>query len=73
MFEDFRKPMDGSAPEEVEQEEQLIFEKNEQKHYFLGLKPVQRFFLAVMLLMMTVVLGTLFLLVTSKIIPPFFG
>jgi len=38
-----------------------------------GMTPRQRFFLAVMLLIMVCLLGTMLLLVTGKVIPPFLG
>jgi hypothetical protein len=37
---------------------------------FLGMTAVQRFIIAVMLLMMTCLLGTFCLLVTQRIVPP---
>lgn len=73
MFEDFRKLMDDdSFREEVQQEKELA-QSSHQERYFLGMTPVQRFILAILLLMMVIVLGVLFLLVTSKIVPPFLG
>lgn len=39
---------------------------------FLGMTPVQRFVIAVMILMMVCVLGSFFLLVTERIYLPFF-
>jgi hypothetical protein len=38
---------------------------------FLGMTALQRFFIAVMLLMMTCILGTLFLLVFERVALPF--
>lgn len=38
---------------------------------FLGLKPQQLFILLLMLLVVVCLLGTMFLLVTGKIVPPF--
>ena len=38
-----------------------------------GMTPRQRFVLAVMLLIMVCLLGTMLLLVTGKVIPPFLG
>lgn len=73
MFEDFRKLMDDdSFRDEVQQEKELA-QSSHQERYFLGMTPVQRFILAILLLMMVIVLGVLFLLVTSKIVPPFLG
>jgi hypothetical protein len=38
---------------------------------FLGMTPVQRFVVALMLLLMTCILGTSILLLTEIVIPPF--
>ena len=70
MFEDFRKQMDDTSFKDDDQE-QAPLETKQPEGYFLGMSPVQRFIVAVMLLMMVVILGVLFLLVTSKIVPPF--
>ncbi len=70
MFEDFRKQMDDTSFHDDEQEE-VPPENKRPEGYFLGMSPVQRFIVALMLLMMVVILGILFLLVTSKIVPPF--
>ena len=57
-------------------EEQPVFEykdeeeTRESKNLFLGMTPVQRFVIAVMILMMVCVMGTFFLLVTEKIYLP---
>jgi hypothetical protein len=72
MFEDFRKQIDDSAFSNEDQEEALPVEIIDERH-FLGMTPVQRFIVAILLLLMTIILGTLFLLVTSKIAPPFFS
>jgi hypothetical protein len=72
MFEDFRKQIDDSAfadeDQNIEPPEEIPF--GEPRKY-LGLTPIQRFFVAFMLLMMSIVLGVLILLVSSKIAPPF--
>ncbi len=74
MFEDFRKQIDDSAFSDDNQNEEapdeILFAEPRQ---IFGLTPVQRFFVAFMLLMMTIVLGVLVLLVTSKIALPFIG
>jgi hypothetical protein len=74
MFDDFRKQMeDPSFTEDNNNDEEPPVETIYQERYFLGMTPVQRFIVALMLLLMTVILGVLFLLVTSKIAPPFFS
>jgi hypothetical protein len=69
MFEDFRKQIDDSSFSDDDQTGELL-DKDKDKGYFLGMTPVQRFILAFMLLIITTMLGVLFLLVTSKIVPP---
>jgi len=75
MFDDFRKQTDETAfPEEKAEgnlADDLTFDQTPQR--FLGMTAPQRFVIAFMLLLMTVILGTFCLLVTSKIVPPFFG
>ena len=70
MFEDFRKQM-GDAPLQDDPKKNLLEGSTRPTGHFLGMTAVQRFFIAIMLLMMVIILGTLFLLVTSKIVPPF--
>lgn len=71
MFEDFRKQIDdNSFSDEDQPEAPLEKTKLQDTVYFLGMSPVQRFVLATMLLVITILLGVLFLLVTSKIVPP---
>jgi hypothetical protein len=72
MFEDFRKQIDDSAFAEDDQNTEPPDEiLSDEPHKLFGLTPIQRFFVAFMLLMMAIVLGVLILLVTSKIAPPF--
>jgi hypothetical protein len=72
MFDDFRKQIDDSSFFEKDNEEPQP-ELLSREHYFLGMTPVQRFTVAVMLLLMTIILGVLFLLVTSRISLPIFS
>ncbi len=72
MFDDFRKQLDeASFPDD--QQEGSLDESFLPKRYFLGMTPVQRFAVSLLLLLMVIILGVLFLLVTSKIVPPFIG
>jgi hypothetical protein len=73
MFEDFRKQAEEADFPEEEQESEPPIEKEPGDNRFLGMTPVQRFIVAVMLLFMTIILGMLFLLVTSKIVIPILG
>jgi hypothetical protein len=72
MFDDFRKQIDDTSFFN-EDDKQPQSEMLKQKHYFLGMMPVQRFIVALMLLLMTIILGVLFLLVTSRISLPIFS
>jgi hypothetical protein len=73
MFEDFRKQIDNSSFPNEDQDEAPPVEIFKEERHFLGMTPVQRFIVSFMLLLMTIILGILFLLVTSKIAPPFFS
>ncbi len=70
MFEDFRKQAEqhsfGEEPEEEQDQSRGISNQR-----FLGMTPPQRFLVALMLLIMTVILGGLFLVVTSRMALPF--
>lgn len=74
MFEDFRKQIDDSAFDEVNKKEGKPGDISlGEPRKLLGLTAIQRFFVAFMLLVMTIVLGILILVVTSKIGLPFTG
>ena len=55
-----------STPEYVYQEPPPVPTKR-----FMGMTPIQRFVIAVMLLFMVIIMGTFFLLVTDIIVPTF--
>jgi hypothetical protein len=74
MFEDFRKQAEEANFLEEDQEELLRVETpHDADGRFLGMTPMQRFIVALMVLFMTIILGVLFLLVTSKVVLPFFS
>jgi len=73
MFEDFRKQIDDASFKDEDEQEEPQLERTHQEHHFIGITPPQRFIVAILLLMMTFILGVLFLLVTAKIVPPFLG
>jgi hypothetical protein len=73
MFDDFRKQIDNSSFSDDDSPEEPQVKLLRQEHNFLGMTPIQRFIVAVMLLLMTIILGVLFLLVTSRISLPIFG
>ena len=71
MLDDLRRQADEENYEELGSQE---FDNRfglDQDERFLGLTPFQRFFIALMLLVITVLVGTLWLLVNGKIVPPF--
>lgn len=73
MLDDFRQQANASFLEEPELEEKIpeMVAKPTSGKKFLGLTPVQRFFVAFMLLTLTCLLGSLLLLVTEKVVPSF--
>jgi len=70
MLEDFRAQANASS---FDEEEQKAYEESavETHRHFLGMSPVQRFVIALMLLFLVCLLGSFFLLVTEKIVLPF--
>jgi hypothetical protein len=79
MFDEFRQEADDFSLEdafESEGEEGVDSLKGGpvyNKRLFLGMTPIQRLIIAVLLLMMTCILSSFFLLVTERIAPPFFS
>jgi hypothetical protein len=74
MFEDFRKQAEEADFSDDDQEAELRVKNSRNNNgRFLGITPVQRFIIALMLLFMIIILGLLFLMVTSKIVLPAFG
>jgi hypothetical protein len=83
MFDDLRQQASfEDGQEEAPAEEEFVTQDSPQvarrgasfslqADSFLGMTAVQRFVIAVMMMIMTCLLGTLFLLVTLKIWPPF--
>jgi hypothetical protein len=72
MFEDFRKQAEqADFPDDDQDDDRL--ENRYGGGHFLGMNPVQRFVVAMMLLFMTIIVGTLFLVVTSKVALPGLG
>lgn len=69
MFEDFRKQSDeGSLSSDDQLDADIVV--SQRRTDFLGMTAPQRFVIAVILLLMTCILGTFFLLVTEKIVLP---
>ena len=73
MFDNLREQMDSPVYLEEEEKEEATpnLQPLEKKRHFLGLNPVQRFVLALMLFLNVLVLGTLCLLATQRISLPF--
>lgn len=72
MFEDLRKQVDesGSFNEGGDDDFDSMSTYRYQQDHFLGMTPVQRFIIAVMLFLMVLISSAFCLLVTEKIIPP---
>jgi hypothetical protein len=71
MFDDLRQQANQSPLGQPEEESDVYDMKEapaQPRDRLLGMTPAQRFVIAVMLLMMTVVIGSLFLLVTEKVV-----
>lgn len=75
MFDDFRQTSDETSFEDQPEEtgDDLGFTFTETPRHFLGMTAPQRMVIAVLLLLMTCVLGSFCLLVTGRIFPPFLG
>ncbi len=76
MFEDFRKQVEEAAmaAENKEKEPDVPeVQPPEDEGYFLGMTPFQRFIVALLLLIMVLIVGGLFLVVTMKVVLPFIG
>jgi hypothetical protein len=72
MLEDLRKQADESDFDIfTEEQEQNELPRSYSDGRFLGLTPMQRFVIAVMLFAITCLLGSLWLVVTGKVVPPF--
>lgn len=69
MLDEFREDADTSMIFEYEESESL--ETPKKRRPFLGMTPVQRFVIALMLLVIACVLSSFCLIVTEKIVLPF--
>ena len=72
MFDDFRE-QGSSFLDEPEEEnlDEAPGRSEKPRGQFLGMTPVQRFIITVMLLVITCLLSAFCLLVTQKVVPPF--
>jgi hypothetical protein len=71
MLDDFRKQIDPSLFDEEEEPSAAAPQVVRPTGHFLGITPFQRFIIAVMLLAIVCLLGSLGLLVTGKVVLPF--
>lgn len=73
MFEDFRKQSDEGSLFNDQNDGNLDsgIIVSQPRADFLGMTAPQRFVIAIMLFLMTFILGTFFLLVTERIVPSF--
>jgi hypothetical protein len=74
MFEEFREQANQSSFDDKQPE--IVYEEvkppRRSSQRILGMTAPQRFVIALLLLMMTCILGTFCLLVTGKVLPPLF-
>jgi hypothetical protein len=71
MLDDFREQASTSPFFEDESFEEVELERPKKR--FLGMTPAQRFVIALMLLMMTCLIGALLLVITERVVlPPLF-
>jgi hypothetical protein len=76
MLDDFREEADSFDFLEEEKEEEAPVSSYRKtspapQKRFLGMTPIQRFVIAVLLMLMLIIMGTFFLLITEKIVPTF--
>ena len=70
MLDDFRRQ--ASTSPFIDEADSELRAAPPRQHYFLGLSPVQRFVVALILLSMTCLVGVFLLLVTERVVLPFF-
>lgn len=70
-IDDFRNELDDQFDYVDEENEAARVEPNTSPQLFLGMTPVQRFVIVIMLFMMICILSSFCLLVTDKITLPF--
>ena len=70
MLEDFRQQAKTSPLFDEEEQSQKV--DKPEKNYFLGISPAQRFLIALLLLFMTCLVGSFLLLVSDRVVLPFF-
>lgn len=71
MLDDLRKQADEETYEDYVEGLVLEDSTNPSENRFLGMTPPQRFAIALMLLFITCLVGSLWLLVSEKVVPPF--
>jgi hypothetical protein len=70
MLDEFRRQADDSRIEDLRTPDDLYEAEPDER--FLGMTPFQRFLIALMVFVITFLVGTLWLLVNGKVVPPFF-
>lgn len=72
MYEDLRKEAEESGTfEEADTDYESMDTYRYTQDHFLGMTPLQRFIIALMLFLFVLITSALWLLVTEKIVPPF--
>ena len=71
MLDDLRDDADFvEEDDELKENNQDVYKTRGSQTYFLGMNPVQRFVVAVMILLMVCILGSFFLLISGTIVLP---
>lgn len=73
MYEDLRKDVDdsGGFDDEADNDLDSMSTYRYTQDHFLGMTPLQRFIIALMLFLIVLISSALWLLVTERIVPPF--
>jgi hypothetical protein len=72
MYEDLRKEVEesGGFDDEVDNDLESMNTYRYTQDHFLGMTPLQRFIIALMLFLIVLISSALWLLVTERIVPP---
>lgn len=71
MLDDLRNSVDPTYDDDLADEERLLEQKrNRTRKSFLGMTPMQRFILSVILFLMVAIIGIILLIIMQRIVPP---
>ncbi len=69
MLDDFRQQADAFSNFDEDENQDIEPERRVHRE-FLGMSPFQRFMVSLLLLVLTLMLGSFWLLVTNRVVPP---